>query len=257
MTEQSSGRRSALDVVLSRNAPVLVCYLPIGDPLVGDYIVKAYTDAGVNIVEMGMPTQHPRLDGPDIAGSMLRAMRSGTDVLGTFREVGRRLRQGAPQIGTVCMTYADSPILAQSTRETFESVDATLILGVAGEESAAGQAAAGIPQVVFVPARFTDRDIEAARKGGTYVMLQASDGMTGPRADLDPANEDRIRRLRSGGVRQRILLGFGISTADQARAALDMGADGVIIGSMCMRKALEGEPSIRAFLHEVRAAIDA
>ena len=86
-------------------------------------------------------------------------------------------------------------------------------------------------------------------------MLQAADGVTGPRPELDPANEDRIRRLRAAGVEQRILLGFGISTPEHARAAIQMGADGVVIGAMCLRKALQSEKALRTFLRDVSVEI--
>jgi tryptophan synthase alpha chain len=108
-----------------------------------------------------------------------------------------------------------------------------------------------------VPARFINQDIEAAKVCDSYVMLQATEGVTGPRPDLDPANAEKINRLRAAGVTAPILLGFGISTADQAKAAIELGADGVVIGSMCLRKAREGESAIRDFVRDVRDAIDA
>ncbi|MBS0420202.1 MAG: tryptophan synthase subunit alpha [Proteobacteria bacterium] len=256
MSEQPSVPPNSLVSVLRRPGPLLTCYLPIGDPLVGSYLLDAYAEGGVNILELGMPSGDPRLDGPDIADSMARAMQSGTDIPVRFREMSRAVRARAPQIGTVCMTYADSAVLAHSSSETFEFVDATLILGLdAGIPGIA--LPPGTRRVAFVPKHFSERDIERARRCDSYVMLQATDGLTGPRADLDPTNAERIQRLRDAGVQQRILLGFGISTPGQARAAIELGADGVIIGSVCVRKAIEGERAIRAFVRDVRAAIDA
>jgi tryptophan synthase alpha chain len=159
------------------------------------------------------------------------------------------------------MTYEDSRILARSSLDTFESVDATLILSGTPAASdprlPAGIRDAGICSVAFVPARFTNQDIEAAKACDSYVMLQATEGVTGPRPDLDPENAGKINRLRAAGVTAPILLGFGISTADQAKAAIELGADGVVIGSMCLRKAREGEAAIRDFVRDVRDAIDA
>ncbi len=261
MSQTARIRPNALAVALADKRPLLACYLPVGDPRIGDYIVDAYVDGGVNIVELGMPTHDPRLDGPDVAESMLRAFTSGIDLLACFRKVSRTLRSRAPAVGTVCMTYEDSQILARSSLDTFESVDATLILsgGPAAPDKRlpAGIRDAGIRSVAFMPARFTNRDIEAAKACDSYVMLQATEGVTGPRLDLDPANAEKINRLRAAGVAAPILLGFGISTADQARAAIELGADGVVIGSMCLRKAREGESAIRDFVRAVRDAIDA
>lgn len=261
MSQTARIRPNALAVALGDARPLLACYLPVGDPLIGDYIVDAYVDGGVNIVELGMPTHNPRLDGPDVADSMVRAFTSGVDLLRCFRQVSHDLRSRAPAVGTVCMTYEDSQILAKSSLDTFESVDATLILstGQAASETRlpAGIRDAGVRSVAFVPARFANHDLEAAKACDSYVMLQATEGMTGPRPDLDSANAERISRLRAAGVTAPILLGFGISTAEQAKAAVKLGADGVVIGSMCLRKAREGESAIRAFVRDVRAAIDA
>lgn len=244
--------RSALQVLLEGTNPLLTCYLPVADPLIADYVVDAYADCGVNIVEMGMPTHDPWSDGYDVASSMRRAMDAETDAVVEFRKVGQRLSERAPAMAKICMTYADSPVYSRSTPDTFEAVDAMLVLGDESEDRRGGH---GRPKVVFVPTKFGDREIEAARSCDTYVMLQAADGVTGPRPELDPANEDRIRRLRAAGVEQRILLGFGISTPEHARAAIQMGADGVVIGAMCLRKALQSEKALRTFLRDVRVAI--
>ena len=261
MSQTARIRPNALATALADRRPLLACYLPVGDPLIGDHVVDAYVNGGVNIIELGMPTYAPRLDGPDVADSMVRAFNSGIDLLSCFRQVSRELRSRAPAVGTVCMTYEDSRILARSSLDTFESVDATLILssGQAASDThlPAGIRDSGVRSVVFVPARFTGQDIEAAKACDSYVMLQAAEGVTGPRPDLDSANAARISWLRATGVTAPILLGFGISTAKQAKSAIRLGADGVVIGSMCLRKAREGESAIRAFVREVRDAIDA
>ena len=201
---------------------------------------------------MGMPTDNAWADGEDVASSMRRAMDARTDAVVEFRTLGQKLRERAPAMARICMTYADSPVYSRSEPETFEAVDAMLVLG----DSSAPRSGHHVPKVIFVPTRYQDRDIEAARACDAYVMLQAAEGVTGPRPELDPANESRIRRLRTAGVTQRILLGFGISTPEHARAAIGMGADGVVIGAMCLRKAFQGEHALRAFLRDVRVALD-
>lgn len=257
--DESRDHSSALEILLAGTSPLLTCYHPVADPLFADYVVDAYADGGVNIVEMGMPTHDPRIDGHDVASSMRRALDAETDVLAEFRKLGQRLHKRAPAMAKICMTYADSPVYTRSTPETFEAVDAMLVLGDEPDGTKcvpATRGGRGMPNVVFVPTRFGDREIEAAKSCDAYVMLQAADGVTGPRAVLDGANEEKIRRLRAAGVRQRILLGVGISTPEHARAAIGMGADGVVIGSMCLRKALEGEKALRTFLRDVRVAMD-
>jgi tryptophan synthase alpha chain len=53
-----------------------------------------------------------------------------------------------------------------------------------------------------------------------------------------------------------VALGFGISTPEQASAAADAGADGVIVGSRLVREAAEARDPVRA-VHDAVAAMSA
>ena len=50
------------------------------------------------------------------------------------------------------------------------------------------------------------------------------------------------------------ILGFGISSPDQVRQALDSGAAGVISGSAIVGRVAEGVDSVRAFVSSMKAA---
>jgi tryptophan synthase alpha subunit len=53
-----------------------------------------------------------------------------------------------------------------------------------------------------------------------------------------------------------LLVGFGISSPDAARAALEAGADGVIIGSKAIEVSEQGGPkALEAFVREIAAAL--
>jgi len=104
----------------------------------------------------------------------------------------------------------------------------------------------------FVPSDYSKMDLDLARSSGGYVMLQAAPGATGPRRRLDKSNKQKIAELKAEGITCPILLGFGISTPDQAREACDLGADGVVIGSACVRLALRGPAALRDFVRSVR-----
>jgi tryptophan synthase alpha chain len=87
-------------------------------------------------------------------------------------------------------------------------------------------------------------------------MLQAAPGLTGPRHTLDPANAERIERLRASGISAPIVLGFGVSTPEHARTALALGADGVVVGSAALRAALQGPAALAALLKGLRRGLD-
>jgi tryptophan synthase alpha chain len=80
--------------------------------------------------------------------------------------------------------------------------------------------------------------------------------VTGPRATLDPISASRIETLRASGIAAPILLGFGISDGAQARAAMDLGADGVVVGSAVLRAALQGRSVLALCLKDLRNALN-
>ena len=109
---------------------------------------------------------------------------------------------------------------------------------------------------MFVPAALHPDDGAAAGRADGYVMLQAAPGLTGPRASLDPANAGASPVCAPAGVAAPILLGFGVSNGAQARGAVSLGADGVVVGSAALRAALAGRAELAALLKDLRTGLD-
>jgi tryptophan synthase alpha chain len=66
-----------------------------------------------------------------------------------------------------------------------------------------------------------------------------------------------VERVR-GHTELPLLVGFGISSGETARAALDAGADGVVIGSKAIEVAeSEGASGLERFVAAVAAALAA
>ncbi len=236
----------------------LVVYFPLADPAFPIDLLDLYVEAGIDIVEFGWPAREPYLDGPDVRASMARAL-SGAPAaaLSSARE---RLARGAAGASALVMTYAedDCPMLAEPG--FLHGNDGVLVvapphdgLRVAIERQAHISRAA---VSVFLPLPLDPDNVAAARRADGYVMLQAAEGLTGPRASLDPANAARIAGLRADRVAAPILVGFGISNGEQARAAVALGADGVVVGSAALRAALQGRAELAALLKDLRRGLD-
>lgn len=245
-----------LDRRAARGTPLLACYFPMGDTLFDDGMRDLYVKAGVDILELGMPTTDPYLDGPDIAAAMARSLAGPIDPFDRLADVSGWLSADADRPAGVCMAYADLAVERIGAR-TLEALDGILVVGDADGTIATAMASHGVLDCGLVPLDFTPQQAADASTMGGYVMMQASPGTTGPRPALDSRLGDGIAALRAAGVTRPILAGFGIGTPAQAREAVDGGADGVVIGSMCMRQALLGPAAIRDFLSDVRAALDA
>ena len=216
--------------------PRLVVYFPLGDPAVLLDLIDVYDGEGVDIVECGWPALDPYLDGPDVRDSMARAgeptaawaavreRRAGVDakpVVDDLRWAGSYGRRGA----------AARRLAVPRGRPAGRPRRATL-------EAAAR--ASGAKVCAFLPLPLTGADVAEARRADGYVMLQAAPGVTGPRPSLDPANTERLTRLRTSGVVAPVVLGFGISNGAQARTAVGLGADGVVVGSAALRTGARG-----------------
>lgn len=248
-----------LDARIAQGKPLLTCYFPLGDPLFDDDMLALYARSGVDILELGVPTLDPFMDGPDVASAMRIALDAGADIAARLAEVAGWLRADAGRPAGICMTYPDLDAARILCPATLDRLDGLLILGLDSRPDAAGiradARAAGTRLITFVSTETEPAEIAAAREADGYVMLQARAGVTGP-GTLDPGAPSRIATLRDAGVMAPIQLGFGIASAGQSAQALAMGADGVIIGSMCIRMAREGADEIEKFLTGVRAALD-
>src|SRR4051812_47394794 len=98
----SSG--DAFAVARAEDRAALVGYLPAGFPTYQGCIdaLRAMVDAGVDVVEVGLPYSDPVIDGPTIQVAADRALRNGTrtrDVLTTVEAVA------ATGAAAVVMTY--------------------------------------------------------------------------------------------------------------------------------------------------------
>jgi tryptophan synthase alpha chain len=236
----------------------LIAYFPLADAAIPVDLLDLYAEAGVDVVEFGWPARAPYHDGPDVRASMARAARG--DPHAAFVAARRRLASHRKAPKALIMSYAEEGHPALIDPAFYRDVAAALVVGPADDalrhEIEARAMNAGAALSTFVTLPITSADIAAARRASEYVMLQAAAGVTGPRESLDPDNCSRIAALRAGGVEAPIVLGFGVSNGEQARAAIDFGADGVVVGSAVLRAALNGRAEVAALLRQLREGLD-
>jgi len=212
----------------------LIAYLVAGDPDVATTraVMDAIVEAGVDIVELGIPYGDPLADGPTIAAAAHRAVAAGIGI-----DAVVDLARGA-RVPTILFTYVN-PIV-QYGIERFAAVAKQA--GVAGaivpdvplEELAVVRDAlhaAGLMMPLLVAPTTPDaraRVIAQASDGFVYLVSRL--GVTGAKASLDVgAIRDQLGRLRTFTERP-LAVGFGISEPSHIAAIRDA-ADGVIVGS--------------------------
>jgi tryptophan synthase alpha chain len=237
---RANGRRAALMPYLMGGFPDLDTSRRIG---------LAYADSGADLVELGVPFSDPLADGPVIHAAGTAALRAGAKVEDVL-DVGRAIAERVP---VVVMCYAN-PIYARGF-ERF--ADALAKIGASGlivpdlplEEARAALAACDERGLALVPlvAPTTPEErlarIGAQARGFLYTVSLT--GTTGERAGVADGLAGVVARA-AASTKVPVAVGFGISTAEQAAAAADAGADGVIVGSRLVRAAGDGDDPVAA-----------
>jgi tryptophan synthase alpha chain len=205
-------------------------------------IGQAYINGGADVIELGVPFSDPLADGPVIHAAATRALEQGANVH-QILELGARL---AEQVPIVLMCYAN-PIIARGP----ERFAATLAeRGISGlivpdlplEESEPFLAACdahGVALVPLVAPTTPDERLDAiGRTARGFVYTVSVTGTTGERAAQQTDVKALLSRVKAHAD-VPVALGFGISDGEQAAAAADAGADGVIVGSRLVRAVAE------------------
>jgi tryptophan synthase alpha chain len=247
------------DAIRAASGRALVCYLTAGHPDLGRSreTLQAADEAGADVIEIGVPFSDPIADGPIIQRSSHRALANGMTYDGVL-ELVASLELSAP---VVLFSYLN-PILAAGpdalTRAAAAGVSGILITDLpvgadpAREEWFATSSLAFIRLVA--PTTPLERMAAIARHGSGFVYLISRLGVTGVQESVASSLPDSILRLRSATTLP-ICVGFGIATADQARAIGRL-ADGVVVGSALVRAAEESVEAVSKLTRSLREALD-
>jgi len=222
-----------------------IAYICAGDPGLEETVdtVLRLEDAGADIIELGIPFSDPLADGVVNQLAAARALEAGTTVGGVLDAV-QKVRTRS-QVPLVFMTYVN-PIYARGY-ETFAAdaseagVDGILTTDLPVEESdeyAHALQAHGLDNIYLVAPTSTDDRIERiCRNGSGFIYCVSREGVTGMQDKISDSASGLLQKTRSQ-TSLPIALGFGVSTTDQARAAVQH-ADAVIVGSAIVNRLFE------------------
>ncbi|MFH0953650.1 MAG: tryptophan synthase subunit alpha [Verrucomicrobiota bacterium] len=214
-----------------------IAYVTAGDPGLKDTVdvVLRLEDAGVDIVELGIPFSDPLADGRVNQEAATRALDHGATLEGVLTCVRTiRRRSGIPLL---FFSYLN-PLLARGFDRTVEAaaaagVDGFLVLDLPIEEArpyARSLSRHRLNNVCLVTPTSPDERIQrivGASSGFVYCVSR--EGVTGMQKQLARAATELVRKTRRF-TSLPVALGFGISSSDQARAAARV-ADAVVVGS--------------------------
>lgn len=250
------------DRLRARGEGALGAFVMLGDPDLeaSALILDALVAGGADMIEVGIPFSDPVADGPVIQAAAERALRHGVTPPDCVRLLGE-FRERHADIPVGILTYAN--IVLAAGRDTFyrasaeAGVDSVLVADVPSLEAApfveAADAAGVAPVLIAAPNTPRPALERIARLGRGYTYCVARSGVTGAERGMELDHRALFDALAELGAAPPVL-GFGISTPEHVRAALDAGAAGAISGSAIVSRVTEGPDAVAAFVHEMKAA---
>lgn len=252
----------------SQQRKALVSYVMAGDPHpeVTVSLLHQMVEAGVDVLELGLPFSDPMADGPVIALAAERALAGGTNTLDALNMV-KEFRQKDTQTPVVLMGYLNPvEVIGYEKFVAYAhecGVDGVLLVDLPPEEAKDLDGVLkkyDMDQIFLLAPTSTDQRIQyVVQQARGFIYYVSLKGVTGS-ATLDVAEAAaRIEKIKAE-TDLPVGVGFGISDAQSAKA-MGAVADAVIVGSAFVKQfaQLEPEQAVIATVNkvkELRAALD-
>ena len=222
----------------SEGRPALVTYFMGGDP---DYdtslaIMKALPKAGSDIIELGMPFSDPMADGPAIQAAGLRALKSGQTLAKTLA-MAAEFRKEDDETPIVMMGYYN-PIYVYGvdrflTDAKAAGIDGLIVVDLPpemDEELCLPALKAGVNFIRLATPTTDDKRLPKVLENTSgFVYYVSMTGITGSALPDTSKVGAAVERIKSH-TDLPVCVGFGVKTAEQARA-IGASADGVVVGT--------------------------
>lgn len=223
----------------------IVAYVSVGAPDLQkstDYILNLI-DAGVGVIELGVPFSDPTADGAVIqkAGSLALSLGVGLDeILG----VAKTIRKKHPQIPIILFSYFNVLLQYGLSKIKDMDIDGLLIVDLPLEEREEILPFLKGTDIDWIPliSPLTDQDRSQKILQGCegFVYYIAVQGVTGVRSSLSSDITAKLQQLKSL-TSLPVVAGFGISKPEMAKEVLKY-ADGVVMGSALVQPLLDAQP---------------
>lgn len=231
-----------------------VAYITAGDPSFDATleISLALDEAGVDVLELGIPFSDPLADGPTIQAAATRALAAGMTVARSL-ELVARIREKS-QIPIVFFTYLNPIYVYGFEKFLADAVsagaDGLLILDLPPDEAKLNAdlvSAGGLAPIrLIAPTTPPERMASITETGEGFIYYVSREGVTGEQTSLSDSIGEQVAEIRKH-TKLPIAVGFGISTPEQSRE-VSRQSDAAVVGSAIVRRIAEhsGEPDLAA-----------
>lgn len=215
----------------------LVVYVGAGDPNLKatHELALAFDQAGVDVLELGVPFSDPLADGLVNQLAAQRGLESGTTppkVLDTVAAI--RQKSQVPVVLYIYFNLIHRVGMEKFINDAAKSgVDGLLVLDLPPEESDNYEALmqkAGLCHIYLIaPTTPEDRMELIVKRGSGFIYYISREGVTGMQSQVATNLASQIAKIRAHTTLP-IAIGFGISNPDQAKLVAREG-DACVVGS--------------------------
>lgn len=246
----------------SEGRKAFVAYIMAGDPDLETSlaVMQGLPDAGVDIIELGVPFTDPMADGPTIQLAGQRALDGGQTLEKTLDMV-RRFRAANQDTPIVLMGYYN-PIYNRGVSKFLSDakaagVDGLIVVDLPPEEDSELCIPAQEAGLNFIrlatPTTDNKRLPKVLQNTSGFVYYVSITGITGAATAQAAEVGPEVARIKAA-TDLPVIVGFGISTPETAEAISRI-ADGCVVGSAIVKEIAAGK-SLDDVLDYVRSLSD-
>ena len=244
------------------NKKAFVAYIMAGDPSydVSSDLMAGLPDAGVDIIELGLPFTDPMADGSTIQLAGQRALDSGMTLKKTL-DMARQFRKKNTDTPIVLMGYFN-PIYSHGVNQFLTDakevgIDGLIIVDLPPEEDhelCIPTQAAGLNFIRLATPTTDDERLPAVLTNTSgFVYYVSITGITGAAEAQTTDVAPEVARIKSK-TDLPVLVGFGIKTPEASNAIAKI-ADGAVVGSAIITELNSGK-SVSEVLEFVTSLAD-
>ncbi len=255
-----------MEQLQAKGEKAFITYMTAGLPELGKTadIIRLQAEAGVDVIELGVPFSDPVADGPVIQDASYRAIQKGSNLKVAF-EIIEDVRMDC-QVPIVFMMYYNTVlhygVEAFIDRCIESGVDGLIIPDLPYEEQYEIReflGKAGAPKLIPLVSPVSKNRLPMLLSDAEgFVYCVSSMGVTGQEADFHKNVRAYLEEVKSH-AKVPVMMGFGIRTAADVEALKDT-IDGCIVGSHFIRLMEENmyEPAvIQDYIRTFKAQLNA
>jgi tryptophan synthase alpha chain len=233
-----------IQLAFQKDRPLFIPFIMAGYPQINmtTEAIFALVQSGADIIEVGLPFSDPLADGPVNQRAADIALQNGMTLTRCLEIISTVRRQGCA-IPMVLFSYLN-PLLAFgisafAAKAKAVGINALLVVDLPPEEGQEYYAllqSSGVAIILLASPTTEPRRFALYKQlNPAFVYYIARLGTTGMQAQLTTSLEKEVQALRLHLPQHKIVVGFGISNAEQARSVAQF-ADGVVIGSALVQE---------------------